>query len=178
VVTIANSIVGGVNFARTNLRTKIHDGLYPKEREFLYGECPCHKDGLVAYKIALGKTGVWPLEDVMHGKDAKSISDILKSIVAKFKYYPPNRTCRLCSTDITNRIIKPAITRVRKNFEGLCIDCIKNPVDREGRESGYDKHCRIEHGQPTWWFSWLSSEKRKYENIVDKEEEEEEEEEE
>ncbi|KAI0115833.1 hypothetical protein GGR51DRAFT_502229 [Nemania sp. FL0031] len=52
---------------------------------------------------------------------------------------------------------------VRKNFGGLCLDCM-HKFKTEGDDDDYFRHdepgkhdqgCRVEHGQPTWYFSYM-----------------------
>jgi len=50
--------LGEFNNAETNLKTKIHQVLYPTIRGFLSGDCS-YKDGLFAYELRLNKTGAW-----------------------------------------------------------------------------------------------------------------------
>jgi hypothetical protein len=65
----ANGSIGsGLNAARGNLKFKIHKKIYIQE-DFLRSGCSCRKDGLFAYELALSKTGVWPIENVLNGKE-------------------------------------------------------------------------------------------------------------
>ncbi|KAI1115021.1 hypothetical protein F5Y14DRAFT_450380 [Nemania sp. NC0429] len=57
-----------------------------------------------------------------------------------------------------------ASERVRGNFGGLCLDCMhkfKNGGDDDDdyfahdRPGNHDRGCRVRHGQPTWYFSYM-----------------------
>ncbi|CZR57053.1 uncharacterized protein PAC_06942 [Phialocephala subalpina] len=159
-------IITSINAARGSLKMKIHEYLYIN-REFLNASCRCRKDGLFEYETALDRTGVWPLEEVLHGKDAISLQDVLDGLV-RFQYHPPNGHCHLCASDLTTTTVAAAIKNCTNNFDGLCLDCIDKPRRRDWdadhyKHRGYksknirfDKGCRFPHGEPTWWFSWIA----------------------
>jgi hypothetical protein len=110
--------------------------------------------------MALDKTGAWPLEESMHGHDAMSVHAILAAL-GTFRYKAPNQECDLCSADYFNQIVVPGIDDAAVHFDGLCLDCInvphkKNKARRDFRPH-WDSNCRISHGEPTWWFSYLAS---------------------
>ncbi|RYC59811.1 hypothetical protein CHU98_g6385 [Xylaria longipes] len=56
-----------------------------------------------------------------------------------------------------------ASSRVRKNFDGLCLDCMhkfKTGNDdsdyfAHDKHGDHDRGCRVRHGQPTWYFSYM-----------------------
>ncbi|TVY49171.1 hypothetical protein LOCC1_G000957 [Lachnellula occidentalis] len=162
-------IIAGINNARTNMKTKIHQALYPPIRGFLSGSCSCKKDGMFAYQMALDRSGAWPLEEKLHGIDAISIHDLLGNL-ATFKFEAPNEDCELCSRDYKESTVDPCVQGVLDNFEGLCLNCIDYPNDKNlhpdflpfaGGGKVFDKDCHIAHRQPTWWFSWLASRERR-----------------
>jgi hypothetical protein len=121
---------------------------------------------LFAYELALNKTGAWPLEEVLHGKRAKSIDKVLQSL-GNFQYETPNADCGLCSRNFLTEIIEPGVESVLRNFGGLCLDCIDKPKKKHtwfgeefrGEERVWDLHCRINHDEPSWWF-FLASKQR------------------
>jgi hypothetical protein len=163
------------------------------KRVFFHNGCSCCKDGYYAYGLALDKTGVWPLEEVMQGKDSISIQKVLDGL-STFNSEPPNGTCKLCSQDFGETVVSKVIESVQENFEGLCLDCIDEPRRKDwdweyvkhsskfssgrrpGRASGefipahdWDEGCRITHDQPTWWFSWQV--RKQFQDSFDKERE-------
>ncbi|KAF8866842.1 hypothetical protein BDZ45DRAFT_795299 [Acephala macrosclerotiorum] len=159
-------IIIAINAARGSLKMKIHEALYIN-REFLNATCRCRKDGLFEYELALERTGVWPLEEVLHGKDAISIQTVLDGL-HRFHYNAPNGHCELCASDITSTTVAQAIQNCTNNFDGLCLDCIDKPHRKDwdtdhykhrgykSKKVRFDKGCRFPHGEPTWWFSWMA----------------------
>ncbi|RDL40872.1 uncharacterized protein BP5553_00851 [Venustampulla echinocandica] len=125
-------IVGGINGARANLAHKIHEG-------------------------------AWPLMSKIRGVDQMSVSEILYALL-DFDYEAPDDACSYCSRDFLDDVMKVR-DDVKELFGGLCLDCIKSPMRKdkapllygEDRRRIWDKGCRERHSQPTWWFSWLSS---------------------
>lgn len=149
---------------------KIHEALYINKR-FLDASCECRKEGLFAYETALDETGVWPLEKVLHGKDALSIQQVLDGL-AKFQYEPPNDTCKLCSSNLAAKTVAKAIKTTQFNFDGLCLDCLDDPTLRDWDFDYLQHHafkfrkfkrtmtCRVEHDEPSWYFSWVGRKQR------------------
>ncbi|RFU31643.1 hypothetical protein B7463_g4689, partial [Scytalidium lignicola] len=178
---LPNRLIGGMNGARGNLRTKLHEGIYLQE-DFLESQCDCKVQGLFEFEKALHATGVWPLENKMSGRGKLSISEIIDGL-EDFKYTQPEKsngtitataTCSCSKSRVENKI-KEAIKKVWGNFDGLCLDCIDNlktddidkdywqhvwpfddSDDERRTERKWDGKCRIKHDQPTWYFSWVA----------------------
>ncbi|KAI1287747.1 hypothetical protein F5Y03DRAFT_380293 [Xylaria venustula] len=59
--------------------------------------------------------------------------------------------------------VRRASSKVRDNFDGLCLDCMhkfKTGDDNcdyfaHDRPGHYDHNCRVRHKQPTWYFSYM-----------------------
>lgn len=169
------SRIGGINGARTNLAHKIHEWLYI-HHTFITLACKCKKEGLFEYESALLRTEAWPLMVTTRGHNQMSVADILEALLL-FQYKAPEGGCSFCSQNFDSRVMK--VRRgAEKQFDGLCLDCIKNPVRKDKLEFAviedgkkiFDRGCRVRHGQPTWWFSWLSSDQ--YADVHEKEREE------
>lgn len=103
------------------MKTQIHKEVY-KTRQFLQSNCSCKKDGLFAYELALDNTSVWPLEQVLTGKEQRSVQNVLHGLQT-FSYKPPNEDCDLCSSDFGEYIVE-SVQKVQENFDGLCLDCM------------------------------------------------------
>ncbi|TVY73436.1 hypothetical protein LSUE1_G005539 [Lachnellula suecica] len=165
-------ILGGLNGARSSLKVTIRQEI-DIIKDFLGSSCYCRKEGLFAYLEALCNTGAWPLEDVMHGKDALSLNRVLDCLL-RFKYNCPQDAygCDLCSRNFLRDTIEPGVKDAQAEFGGLCLDCINNSqasnerggrsaVARASGKSGkWNAGCRIDHGEPTWWFSYISSKQK------------------
>jgi len=115
------------------LKTQLHRKIYIN-RWFLRSGCSCRKDGLYAYELALDKTGVWPLEQVLNGRDQISIQKVLNGL-STFQYEAPNSTCSLCSQEFEDIVVSQTVENVQDHFEGLCLDCIDSQGDETGTSS-------------------------------------------
>ncbi|KUJ21789.1 uncharacterized protein LY89DRAFT_608287, partial [Mollisia scopiformis] len=166
-------IIGAINAARGSVKMKLHEALYIN-RVFLNASCDCRKEGLFAYETALDKTGVWPLEEVLHGRNSISLQRVLSGM-RKFEYEPPNDYCELCSEDFGASTVTRAINIAQSNFDGLCLDCIDNPHSRDwdieytkhhsfklikAKHIEWDMGCRVKHEEPSWYFSWIARKQR------------------
>ncbi|KAH8811982.1 hypothetical protein F5884DRAFT_297420 [Xylogone sp. PMI_703] len=162
---LPNRLIGGINGAKGNLRTKLHEGIY-LQGDFLDSDCDCRVQGLYNFEEALHDTGVWPLESTMSGRGKKSISEVLAAL-RSFDYTAPASDIghHQCSESHVEESIHEAIRKVASNFDGLCLDCIDRlktgDIDNDywrhaERGRKWDKDCRINHGQPTWYFSWVA----------------------
>ena len=151
---------GSVNGARGSLRSKMIRALFSPVSAFLRMTCKCKEKSLFAYNLGLSKTGIWPLQD--HYK--KSIRQVLDSPgFEDFHCVIPDNACFRCTS-----ILQPDnITKIRHNllcdFDGLCLDCAKMTKTRNVDDDywlhdaarKWDEDCRIRHGQPTWYFSFM-----------------------
>jgi hypothetical protein len=127
---------------------------------FLEMECDCKEKSLFAYNKGLSKTGIWPLHD--HYK--KSIQQILNSPgFLKFECTVPEKACMTCRSKLSVTAIETIRRELSNNFHGLCLDCINmtksGDVDYDywehDLEREWDLGCRISHGQPSWYFSFM-----------------------
>ncbi|PYH93999.1 hypothetical protein BO71DRAFT_450356 [Aspergillus ellipticus CBS 707.79] len=162
-----------LNASRGRLRTILHTSLFEAVASLVsIGDCPCKELAVFEYLRELKRIEVWPLEDVM--KDA-SISDILERLDdfdqknmrrLKDEEFDGSRFCA-CSRSWAV-VVNQAKKRVAEYFDGLCLDCMDKTKNLgEGgdqdddywhywkRYSRYDSKCRIMHGQPTWYFSFM-----------------------
>ncbi|KAF3014571.1 hypothetical protein E8E15_003153 [Penicillium rubens] len=85
-------------------------------------------------------------------------------------YTTPGQITELAPTDSPSfePMHMPAIVmlqyarrQVEGYFDGLCLDCMKNHPNENseywalGTRRVYDSTCRISHGEPTWYFSFM-----------------------
>jgi hypothetical protein len=61
------------------LKTKLHEAVYIN-RAFLSRTCTCKEKELVQFELALDKTGIWPLEQHVNGKNKKSLQEVLDGL--------------------------------------------------------------------------------------------------
>jgi hypothetical protein len=100
----------------------------------------------------------------VHTSHKKAILVILNSPgFIKFECKVPECGCGTCRLRISESAIKNIRLDILKEFQGLCLDCIKK-TKNEGVDDDYWEHdmkkkwdadCRIAHGQPTWYFSFM-----------------------
>lgn len=152
-----------VNAAKGRLRTRLHAMTFAPIEKLLVANCDCKEKTLYQYIKALHSTGVWPLDPVWPRMEVTVILDRLNS----FKYKPPESACRsFCQGDYEGAVGR-AISTVRNYFDGLCLDCMdKSKAKTANYDSDYwhhndleegewDSGCRVNHGEPTWYFSFM-----------------------
>ncbi|KAF8866840.1 hypothetical protein BDZ45DRAFT_768617 [Acephala macrosclerotiorum] len=152
--------VGAINGARGSMRGKLLRGLFNPVGEFLRFSCDCKEKSLFAYNLALSKTGIWPLHD--HHK--KSVQQVLDSYgLANFECKIPDGACSGCRSKLSSTAVLEIRRKLLNDFHGLCLDCMKmtktGDIDDDYWEhdfdSEWDVECRINHSQPTWYFSFM-----------------------
>ncbi|PYI02623.1 hypothetical protein BO78DRAFT_453536 [Aspergillus sclerotiicarbonarius CBS 121057] len=176
-------VVQQLNAARGRLRNILHQGLFEQIGGIVqHATCPCKETTVFEYLRELSRIKVWPLEDSL--KDV-SINDIILQLrrfdsarMRKYKGPPPRHVddweqlCP-CSHD-WERVVLSAANRVSNYFDGLCLDCMdtsKNLRDGGSKDDDYwhyyelfqryDARCRVNHGEPTWYFSFMGRREKK-----------------
>lgn len=93
------------------------------------------------------------------------MTTILKRL-NNFSFEASKDACQSCRVDYKN-IVAAAQTKTRSYFDGLCLDCMDKtkPVTKDVDmdywehdslgESDFMSHCRVNHHQPTWYFSFM-----------------------
>ena len=157
----------------------------------LKANCTCRKETLYDYEKHLYNIQVWPLERV--GREA-SISTILDRL-QNFSFEPKSTACSECTHPCIKRNVVSfsrvtyathvveVVKRVREYFDGLCLDCLdrtKPKFESSEKdywmhasldESDYCKGCRINHKQPTWYFSFMGRQEERDRMIKKKKDE-------
>ena len=151
-----------MNAAKGRLRVILHHGLFEVNEDLLRAMCTCRKETLFDYERHLMDLQVWPMEKMA----AKHSINQLLRMLDKFSYQAKDSACTNCKKDYC-RHIKEDISRVRHYFDGLCLDCLDRSKPKLGdRDNDYwshvdmdaedwDRGCRINHGEPTWYFSFM-----------------------
>lgn len=151
-----------MNAAKGRLRTIIHNGLFAPNDKLLQASCTCKEVTLFNYEKALYTIKVWPLERIAQNTAMKEILERLNG----FKFEPKASACAICRSDY-QRTVALAQSRTRDYFDGLCLDCMDKYEAKTGDEDGdYWRHndlpdhmlsrnCRNDHGEPTWYFSFM-----------------------
>ncbi|GAB7333945.1 hypothetical protein MBLNU13_g06055t1 [Cladosporium sp. NU13] len=163
-----NRVIGSLNGARGRLRTKLHGRLYDPCWSLLGGAtCKIREKVFYQYHKGLQETGAWPLE--VQGY-RHSINELL-GLLRRFKYQDPHlkgeESCEkpldCMSGPKFSKLVADAIAHVDVQFDGLCLDCMNvsgaryNDDDywRRNEPGVWGDKCRIQHGQSTWYFSFV-----------------------
>ena len=124
--------------------------------------CSCWDAAIGRYLLALTKCNAWPVDDVLSYSSVIQVARRLKAF--DYNYTPKCARCR--SIDWETIVLK-AQTNTLGYFNGMCLDCMDRSKPRgEDPDDEYEKHnqsvngrwdtqCRIKHGRPTWYISWL-----------------------
>ena len=145
--------------------------LHKTNKELLKAKCKCKGDTLWGYEKELEHIEVWPFEDTV---SRNSIHNLLHKL-EKFNYKVTDK--RACTGNCHrnyNAIAREAGERTDRYFDGMCIDCMNRtkPKLQDHHadfwnhnnfrdEDGWFKGCRINHKQPTWYYSFMGREEDK-----------------
>ena len=124
--------------------------------------CECHAECALRWYNALSKTGIWPLIDY----DLKSVKDILQDPgTINFTCQLPDYVCDACKANFDHSKVREMRLATNNSFDGLCMDCMVRSSSESGevkeqywagdRLREWSDNCRMPHGQPTWFFSFL-----------------------
>jgi len=126
-------------------------------------KCECKKATLFAYEAALRKCHVMPLHENTRNTSINGLIVQMNDFGKLFE--KPNVECTYyCNTDYAVRV-ESVQTEGRAYFDGLCLDCMDlSNLKTHDEDSDYwyhrtievwDRGCRIRHGEPTWYFSFM-----------------------
>ncbi|RYO87857.1 hypothetical protein DL766_005949 [Monosporascus sp. MC13-8B] len=174
---IPGPVLSGMYSARSNLRTQTHRELYRSPRSHINCDDRKCRDVMVyRYFVALDATGSFP---VNYGENRhKSVNRLLsdaENVSLEIVELNPNAKhaswiCNPCRRGIATQTaralegqVREGINRVRRNFEGLCLDCMHKykTGDKDcdywnhARTMDFSKGCRFHHDEPTWYYSYM-----------------------
>ncbi|KAK3718302.1 hypothetical protein LTR37_005115 [Vermiconidia calcicola] len=156
-------IVQQINAAKGRLKSILHDGLYtPIEKLLESSRCSCKEHTLYAYQKSLTNTEAWPLEKKFSKNSITALHDKLEGF-SHTALVP--KMCYDCRIDF-GHVVHEAVRNTSSYFDGLCLDCMNTSKPKFGdADEDYWKHsrqgvswdfnCRIRHGQPSWYFSFM-----------------------
>jgi hypothetical protein len=117
------------------------------------------------YFYNLRETEIWPLGDKRY-----TLNQIL-ALFNNFKFkLVPTGNYSLCSkhsrTEFASHVethVRQRVDELRNSYDGICLNCLHHdktgsfPQDYWNQPfiSNYSEGCEIEHGEPTWYFSWI-----------------------
>ncbi|KAJ6137983.1 hypothetical protein N7471_004469 [Penicillium samsonianum] len=154
-----------LNAARGRLRTILQRSLFEDVNVAIdHARCACAARNIFFYMRELHRIGVRPLDSDIHKNSVRDILDRLESFdddqMANSDPLSMQR-CEACSHS-WKRTVEHARRQVESYFDGLCLDCMQNHPDENSEYWNlgttryvYDKTCRISHGEPTWYFSFM-----------------------
>ncbi|PYI16945.1 hypothetical protein BO99DRAFT_424316 [Aspergillus violaceofuscus CBS 115571] len=173
-------ILQQMNAVRGRLRNIAHKGLFDRIARILQvSSAPCCERTVFEFFRELQRISVWPFEDCMRHCSIDDLVFRMKRFDAsKMRGYTDPETkkpvdCCFCEHD-WKAVVAGAAKRVEAYFDGLCLDCMdltKNLHKGGDRDRDYwaymlprdryDKDCRIKHGEPTWYFSFMGRREKK-----------------
>ena len=153
-----------LNEARDSLKSKLmHAFFHPIDEALnINRDCACKSGCVTRWYNALSKTGIWPLVDY----DLKSVKDILQDPgTLNFACTLPDNACDDCKATFDHSKVREMGLTANYSFDGLCMDCMvrSGSQSREVKEiywvadrsRKWSENCRLPHGRPTWFFSYL-----------------------
>lgn len=111
----------------------------PAADDHFFSHCDCIS--ISSFINALSRQGLWPLTSAVH---QFSISTSCKKLEACDFGLPSRivklKKCSRCPENIAAKVVEIKQNALTK-FEGLCLDCIKNP----GKSPAQRAHCHVPH---------------------------------
>ncbi|GIC86439.1 uncharacterized protein Aud_002811 [Aspergillus udagawae] len=179
-------IIQQLNAAKGRLRTILHQALFKRVNEIIdSATCACKEQTVFDFLKTLRRIHVSPLDLDSTKASAAEMLDRLRqydgtntrsqgpSLNDTSLDHSRQRPCSVCWLD-GHTIVRQAVRRVSSYFDGLCLDCMDRTKDlrvkgntdqdywfhNEWKES-YDSNCRISHGEPTWYFSFMGRKEKR-----------------
>lgn len=161
--------VDQLNAVRDRLRTTLQGQISAEvDRCLKQSPCDCNETAICAYLKEVGRIGIAPWGDTFSKSSIKEITDKLELFDQAHIRKPNVKPCDCeCSPRCGCSIAwDEAVKKFRKDtleyFDGLCLDCMKHSPrndskywNRPSHQDGYDKDCGIEHGEASWYFSFM-----------------------
>lgn len=160
-----NSKTEQLNAARGRLRTILQRSLFEDANVAIdYAHCNCAARNIFFYMRELHRIGVRPLDSEIHKNCVRDILDRLENFdddTITNSHPASAQICNACSRS-WKRVVEYTRRQVKSYFDGLCLDCMQNHPDENSEYWAldtprymYDNTCRIRHGEPTWYFSFM-----------------------
>ncbi|THY54415.1 hypothetical protein D6C97_05737 [Aureobasidium pullulans] len=151
--------------ARGRLKTILSNQIWNHISGLLDGSCNCKEKTLFAFLHALKETGGFPVDQAAQRNPIAYVLHQLADFDDYFEAPAEAKGCSRCSTDWSSAM-KTACAVVWKYFDGLCLDCMDHTQPKFAdehedywchleRDMEWDNACRIDHGQATWYYSFM-----------------------
>ncbi|PYH86447.1 hypothetical protein BO82DRAFT_397619 [Aspergillus uvarum CBS 121591] len=173
-------ILQQINAVRGRLRNIAHKGLFDRIATTLKASsAPCCERTVFEFFRELQRISVWSFEDCMRHCSIDDLVFRMKRFDAsKMREYRDPKTQKpmdgFACEHGWKAVVAGAAKRVEAYFDGLCLDCMdltKNLHKGGDRDRDYwaymrprdryDENCRIKHGEPTWYFSFMGRREKK-----------------
>ncbi|KAJ6023894.1 hypothetical protein N7540_004691 [Penicillium herquei] len=158
-------VIQQMNAARGRLRTMLQRTLFNGIMRILNtSSCSCKERTVFDFLKELNSIDVCPFTNVLY---RTSVSEILRRLkdFDGAHIRSPNRDC-----DRFQGICGKRRSEVAGYFDGMCLDCMGQNPDprsdywrmrgRSGTSGSFDRNCRIHHGEPSWYFSFMGKRER------------------
>jgi hypothetical protein len=172
-----------MNAARGRLKSILHAGIWERVGQLLREgrastTCTHAPESAGLFLDALVHLGTYPLEEIW---PKNSVTQVLRTL-SRFSDLRTGQ-CGVCTVEWKPHV-ENAVEKTEGYFDGLCLDCMKRSWLPRGKDpdteywsaNGSDKgrwdmHCRIKHGQPTWYASFCGRDEFRQRMIKDHNEE-------
>ncbi|KAF2100794.1 hypothetical protein NA57DRAFT_54866 [Rhizodiscina lignyota] len=178
---LPHRVINQLNAARGRLRTVLYAGIFDPIAGRFHASCKCKAETTHNYEKTLIDLEVWP----MHPWGFKDSIHTLLHCLRKFEYDPlcgrdAADVCMGCMHGDYKASVMQITEKVTCYFDGLCLDCMDRSKHKtRDEDQDYWSHhshgilrkfgrsdggCRISHGNPTWYHSFMGREEKK--NVV------------
>ena len=160
-----------LNSARFRLGLILSRDLHKVNKALLEATCKCKGDTLWGYEKELKTIGIWPFEDTM---SRNSVHNLLHKLEGFDYKVVDKRACIESCQRNYNYVARAAGEKTEGYFDGMCLDCMnrRNPKLKDHHadfwshnnfrdEDGWFTGCRINHKQPSWYYSFMGREEDK-----------------
>ncbi|CAI7576586.1 unnamed protein product [Penicillium glandicola] len=166
-------VIKQLNAVREDLRTVLQRRIFAEVHGILeQSACRCNDTAICTYLKEIDRIGIKPWGATFYNSSIKDITDRLElfdpALVRKLNVKPCHCKCSPhCGCSIVwDEVVKKAHKDILGYFDGLCLDCTKHTPNEDSnywkpeiQRNRYDQNCRINHGEKTWYFSFMGQRK-------------------
>ncbi|KAI9710570.1 MAG: hypothetical protein M1820_002706 [Bogoriella megaspora] len=157
---LPKEVIQQLNSAKGRVRAVLHRDLFGAISPLLAAECSCKEATFFGYFKEMFELRVFPFETTFKDIHLHTMTHRLRD----FSYEAAETACTSCKRNY-NAVVSRAASRADGYFDGLCLDCMDASKPKTGdtdddywqhnKLKQWDKTCRVNHGQPTWYFSYM-----------------------
>ena len=159
----ADCFADAMNAGRGRLKTIYSRGLHQNVIHLLENaSCACWEGTVAHYFRHLLRLELFPLDEHSHWNSV----NVLLQRMEGFKWEPKSDACDRCKVNY-KLLVQGLAEDVKNYYHGLCLDCMDRSKPKYGSDDAdywkvlrvkkkeYDHRCRIEHGESTWYHSFM-----------------------